>query len=366
MKEIILEVSKHFNIPGELVDIKRIVEGHINSAFYAEFENNGETTKYLVQNVNIHVFKDQDALMGNIISVTDHLKKKIAENDGDVSRETLHFLKADNGTYVYREGENCWRVYIYVDDVRTYNLIDNPKTFEKAARGFGRFQMLLNDYDGSTLKETIPNFHNTPKRIEALEKSVLIDINDRVGEVQDEIQFVLDRKEEAGRAVAMLEKGEIPLRVTHNDTKINNLLFDKATNEPICVIDLDTIMPGLSLYDFGDAIRTGAATAAEDDADTTKAGINLELFEAYVRGYLSTCKSVLTDAEIDNLAYGAKLMTFECGVRFLTDYLDGDMYFRIDYPTHNLVRARNQFAMVKEIEKHFDEMNEIVRKVVNE
>lgn len=365
MKEKILNVCNQFNIDGELVDIKRIVEGHINSAFYTEFDNNGEISKYLVQNVNIHVFKDQDALMGNIISVTDHLKKKIVEAGGDPIRETLHFIKAKDGSYVYREGENCWRIYVYVDDVRTYNKIDNPETFEKAAKGFGNFQMLLDDFDGSQLKETIPNFHNTPKRIRALEKSADIDINGRVKEVTEEIKFVLDRKEEAGRALKLLDEGKIPLRVTHNDTKINNILFDKATDEALCVIDLDTIMPGLSLYDFGDAIRTGAATAAEDEPDYSLCGINLELFESYVKGYLSTCGHVLTDDEINNLAYGAKLMTFECGVRFLTDYLDGDVYFRIGYKKHNLVRARNQFAMVEEIEKHFDEMNQIVHSLAN-
>lgn len=364
--ETIIKVCRAFGIKGRLTGTKVLTDGHINTTVCAVFENGGEEKKYLVQKINTHVFKDPDALMQNIVNVTHFLRKKIRASGGDPERETLHFLKTADGELYFEDETGCWRIYRFIDDSYTYNMIDSVEVFRNAGESFGRFQKLLNDYPSETLKETIPDFHNTPKRIENLEKSAEADVCARIAGVQNEIDFAVSRKDRAGLALKLCENGEIPLRVTHNDTKLNNILFDAKSHRGICVIDLDTIMPGLSLYDFGDAIRFGAKTADEDEPDLSKVSVSLELYEAYTRGYLSSCAAALTRAEVDSLAYSAFLMTYECGVRFLTDYLDGDVYFKIAYPEHNLVRARNQFKMVEEIEKKLDEMNRITRKIYSE
>lgn len=364
--ENILNVCLNFSIDGELKETKTLTDGHINTTVLAVFQNGEEQKKYLIQRINTHVFKDQDALMQNIVNVTHFLRKKIRASGGDPERETLHFLKTTDGGLYYKDETGCWRIYRYIDDSYTYNMIDSTEVFFNAGESFGKFQKLLNDYPSETLLETIPDFHNTPKRIENLEKSAEADVCSRAAGVKKEIEFALNRKSKAGIALTLCEMGEIPLRVTHNDTKLNNILFDAKTHKGICVIDLDTIMPGLSLYDFGDAIRFGAKTAEEDEADLSKVSISLPLYEAYTRGYLSSCAAALTRAEVDSLAFSAFLMTYECGVRFLTDYLDGDVYFRTAYPEHNLVRARNQFKMVEEIEKRLDEMNNITKRIYDE
>lgn len=365
--EEILSVCRDFKIDGKLSDIKLFTDGHINSTYLVAFDNEqGETKKYLVQKINTHVFKNQEILMDNIIGVTKHIRKKIREVGGDPNRETLHFLKANNGKYYIMEDDSCWRIYHFIDNSYTYNLIDNKNIFEEAGRSFGRFQGLLSDYPSESLKETIPDFHNTPKRVLNLENAVKEDVANRAGEVQREIEQALSKKDKAGLALKLLEEGKIPLRVTHNDTKINNILFDTETQKGLCVIDLDTIMPGLSLYDFGDAIRSGASTALEDEKDLSKVGVSLELYESYVKGYLSSCADALTTAEVEHLAYGAWLLTYECGIRFLTDYLQNDVYFRTDYEGHNLVRARNQLKMAQDIEDKLPQMNEITMRIYKE
>lgn len=364
--ETVFRVCRSFGINGELIETKTLTDGHINTTVLAVFENGGQKEKFLVQKINTNVFKNQNALMQNIVNVTHFLRKKIRAAGGDPERETLHFLKTPDGGLYFNDESGCWRIYRYIDNSYTYNMIDSTEVFCNAGESFGKFQKLLNDYPSETLLETIPDFHNTPKRVENLEKSVDADVRSRAAGVRKEIKFALSRKEKAGIALSLCEAGEIPLRVTHNDTKLNNILFDAETHKGLCVIDLDTIMPGLSLYDFGDAIRFGAKTADEDEPDLSKVSISLPLYEAYTRGYLSSCAAALTRAEVDSLAFSAFLMTYECGVRFLTDYLDGDVYFRIAYPEHNLVRARNQFKMVEEIEKNLDEMNKITKRIYNE
>lgn len=366
MNEKLLEIGRAFGIEGELTSTSQFTSGHINSTYLAEFKSGEKSEKYLIQKINVHVFKDPDILMDNITGVTNFLRKKIAEKGGDPDRETLTFLSAKNGKYYYNDGKEFWRIYHFVDNTFTYDFIENAEAFEDSGRSFGRFQNLLKDYPSESLKETIPDFHNTPKRIENLENAVKEDVANRVKEVQEEISFALSRKERAGEAMKMLKNGELPLRVTHNDTKINNILFDNKTKKGICVIDLDTIMPGLSLYDFGDAIRSGAATAPEDGEDLSKVGISLERYESYIRGYLSSCADSLTQKEVDKLPYSAWLMTFECGVRFLTDYIQNDIYFKIGYPNHNLVRARNQFQMVRKIEENEAALCDITKRVYNE
>ena len=364
-KELLLSVCRKFNIGGQLRETKVFSDGHINSTYLAVFESERGIRKYLVQKINTHVFKDQEVLMNNIAGVTHHLRKKLRLTGGDPERETLRFLQTEDGKYYINIDGSCWRIYNFIDKSYTTNLIKNRTLFEEAGKSFGRFQGLLSDYPSESLKETIPDFHNTPKRIENLEKAIEEDIVKRVKEVKEEIDFCLSKKQEAKIALDLLAEGRIPLRVTHNDTKINNILFDEATGKGLCVIDLDTIMPGLSLYDFGDAIRSGAALALEDEKDLSKVGVSLELYESYVKGYLSSCAEALTIDEVKHLAYGAWLLTFECGVRFLTDYLQNDVYFRTHYEGHNLVRAKNQLKMAQDIEEKLPVMNEITMKIYN-
>lgn len=348
-----------FQRGGEIVSVNQITAGLINATYLVETD---KKEKYILQKINTFVFKSPEKLMENIVGVTKHLSEKIKGAGGDRYRETLNFLPAGD-KYFYRDAEGgAWRMYIYVDNALTYNKPKNSDTFKSAGSSFGKFMKLLADYPAETLNETIVNFHYTPARYENFLKAAEADVKGRRAEVQKEIDFVTDRKADTHKLTDLIEKGALPLRVTHNDTKLNNVLFDMDSDKSICVIDLDTIMPGLSLYDFGDSIRSGANTGAEDEADLSKVGIDLSLFEAYVDGYLSETADSLTDAELQNLAFGAKLMTFECGMRFLTDYLDGDVYFRTAYEGHNLVRARNQFALVADMEKHMDEMNAIVMK----
>lgn len=366
VKNEIMHVAGKFGISGELIDFSVYTDGHINSTYRATFEKDGEYSKFVVQGINTNVFKNPDFLMENIVNVTRYLKDKLDESGKDSSRECLSFLQASDGKYYYYHEGKCWRIYNFIDRSYTINYIKNRSFFENAGKAFGRFQRNLSGYPMETLHETIKDFHNTPKRVEALEKSVSADVKGRAENVRKEIEFALERKKDAKLLLDLYKEGLIPLRVTHNDTKLNNVLFDEDTNKAICVIDLDTIMPGFSLYDFGDAIRFGGNTTKEDDSDLNNVNISIELFRSYTKGFLSTCAKALTKAEVEHLAFSAKLMTYECGVRFLTDYLDGDVYFRTEYPEHNLVRARNQFKLVSEIEKNLDRMNRIVDEIYQE
>ena len=349
-----------FEKGGNIVSVNQITAGLINATYLVETD---KKEKYILQKINTFVFKNPDELMENIVGVTKYLTEKIIEAGGDYKRENLNFLPSRDGKYYYRDENNgAWRMYIYVDDALTYNKPKNEDTFRNAGRSFGRFMKLLAGYPAATLNETIKNFHYTPARYENFLKAVDADVKGRKAVCEDVIKFVNDRKADTHKLTDLVAEGVLPLRVTHNDTKLNNVLFDINTDKSICVIDLDTIMPGLSLYDFGDSIRSGANKAAEDEADLSKVGIDLELFEVYVDGFLSETADSLCEAELENLAFGAKLMTFECGMRFLTDYLEGDVYFRTTYDEHNIVRARNQFRLVADMEEHMDEMNAIVAK----
>ena len=349
-----------FERGGNIISVNQITAGLINATYLVETDKN---EKYILQKINTFVFKNPDELMENIVGVTKHITKRIKEAGGDYKRENLNFLPCNSGEYYFRdENDGAWRLYIYVDDAQTYNKPKDFNAFRDAGRAFGRFMKLLDGYPAETLHETIKNFHYTPARYENFLKAVNADIKGRKALCEDEIQFVIDREADTHKLTDLIKEGVLPLRVTHNDTKLNNVLFDMKTDKGICVIDLDTIMPGLSLYDFGDSIRSGANKGAEDESDLSKVGIDISLFEVYVDGFLSETAESLNDAEIDNLAYGAKIMTFECGIRFLTDYLEGDVYFRTTHAEHNIVRARNQFKLVADMETHMDEMNAIVEK----
>lgn len=358
------EIIEAFALTGDFVKYKQNSNGHVNNTYLLEFNENGATKKYTLQMINTFAFKKPDQLMSNIIGITNHIRRKNEENGvAWADRGTLNFIPCTDGKYYYYDAKGrCWRVYHFIDEVYTCNAIESADIFFNAGKAFGDFQNLLADYDIDSLFETIENFHNTVSRFADFQKAVEDNLSGRLENVKDEIEFALAREKDTHVLVDLIDEGKLPLRVTHNDTKLNNILFDNATNNGICIIDLDTVMPGLSLYDFGDSIRFGANTATEDEKDISKVSLDLNLYEAYVKGYLSSAKDALTDLEKELLPFGAKLMTYECGIRFLMDYLNGDKYFHIDYDDHNLVRCRTQFALVVDMEKKMDEMLEITKK----
>ncbi|MBQ8909658.1 MAG: aminoglycoside phosphotransferase family protein [Oscillospiraceae bacterium] len=347
-----------FQTDGAPVDCKAFGHGHINNTFCVTTDSGA---KYVLQRINKYVFKNPIRVMANTSSVTNYLRQRVED-----PRMTLHFLPTKDGRYYYKscDGE-FWRMYDFVGGF-TLDMPESDEDFYQSALAFGRFQELLSDYPADTLYEIIPNFHNTVDRYVQFKESVDMDIVCRADEVREDIQFLLEREEKGGTLQKMLTAGLLPLRVTHNDTKLNNVLLDTATRKSLCVLDLDTVMPGSSLYDFGDSIRFGAATAAEDEPDTSKMSLDLHLFEVYTKGFLEAAPS-LTDMEVTMLPLGAYIMTLELAVRFLKDYLDGDLYFsKIAYPEHNLVRARSQIALVKDMEKKWTQMNLIVAKVADQ
>ncbi len=358
----LIEIIKAFPEYGKYKGYKPVTDGHINDTYIVEYETENDIiVRYLIQRINVNVFKMPVELMENVCGVTSFLREKIEKEGGDPTRETLTVYPAKDGkNYYMAEDGGCWRMYNYVEDTYSINELTNPDDFKSAALSFGNFQNQLADYPIESLHETIPNFHNTPSRfkdfLEALDKNA----SGRKDMAKKEIDFVLEREKDCSVITDLLNCGDLPVRVTHNDTKLNNVLFDKKTNKGICVVDLDTVMPGSSLYDFGDSIRFGANTAAEDETDLSKVSLSLEYFKAYVEGYLETAGPSLTENEIKYLPFAAKLLTFECGIRFLGDFINGDVYFKIDYPEHNLVRARTQFKLVEDIEAKYNEMVDIV------
>ena len=354
--EEIRAIAAQFELAGEIVSFLPVEEGNINGTYKIAA---ADGTEYLLQNINTAVFRNTEILMHNVESVCAFLAKKLeADPSGMVS---LFCYPCKNSKKYYVDAENrVWRVYNYVGGSVCYSILTSPELFYKTGRAFGTFQNLLADFPIEELGDTIPDFHNTAKRYETFLKSAEADVKGRLASCLPEVEFVKARAADTHVLTDLLAAGKLPLRVTHNDTKINNILFDAETLEPKCVVDLDTVMPGLSLYDFGDAIRSGAATAAEDETDLSKMSMSLELYEAYTRGYLSTAGESLTLLEIEYLPFSAKLLSLECGMRFLTDYLDGDVYFKTKYPEHNLIRCRTQFKLVEDIEGKLDFMKEIM------
>ena len=363
MAEIKKEVIENFQFEGEYTEGIPYGSGHINDTFRVTFQHKGETKRYILQRMNNQIFLNPEELMENVVGVTSWLRKKIVENGGEPERETLNLVPAKDGKAFYKDSEGeYWRVYIFIEGAKTYDLVENQEDFYQSAVAFGRFQGLLADYPAETLHETIQDFHNTVKRLDTFKKAVEADGCGRAAQVQEEIQFVLDREALAHKLCDMQAEGKLPLRVTHNDTKLNNIMIDDETRKAICVIDLDTVMPGLSVNDFGDSIRFGASTGAEDEPDLSKVSCSMELFELYTKGFVEGCKGSLTEEELDMLPVGAMTMTYECGMRFLTDYLEGDHYFKIHREGHNLDRCRTQFKLVKDMEEKWNQMNEIVNK----
>ena len=344
--------------------VKPFGAGHINETYAVYMPGQeGDELSYVLQRVNSNVFKDPAGVMDNIFGVTEYLRNVIRREGGDPDRETLSYIKTKSGCNYFEDSEGePWRCYNFIPDSVCYQLVEEPEQFYQSGSSFGHFLKQLCDYPASRLNETIPDFHNTVKRFDAFQVALKRDLKNRAASCQPEIDFALDREKDCGVLVEQQNAGILPLRVTHNDTKLNNILFDEKTGKGLCIIDLDTIMPGLAANDFGDSIRFGAATAEEDEPNLDLMHFDISLYELYVKGYLEETKDVLTEAEIKSLPWGARLMTLECGIRFLTDYLQGDTYFKTDYPEHNLVRARTQFRLVDEMEQQFDRMQELVEK----
>lgn len=350
-----MKIGQYFAIEGQEVSCERYGSGHINETYLLR---TNAPHDYILQKINHHIFQDVPQLMGNIASVT----RWLAKEDKD-PRHVLTIVKTLDGKDFYKsDAGEYWRVYEFVTGSLCLDRAQTREDFYQSAVAFGQFQRQLSTFPADTLAETIPHFHDTPSRYAALHEAVKKDALGRAASVQKEIEFCMAREEEAGTMMRLMQNGELPLRVTHNDTKLNNVLLDEKTRTPLCVIDLDTVMPGLAANDFGDSIRFGASTAAEDEKDLTKVEMSLDLFEAYCEGFLGACGKSLTKKEIETLPMGAKLMTLECGVRFLTDYLSGDTYFRIHYPEHNLDRCRTQFKLVWDMEKKWAQMNAITAK----
>lgn len=355
-------ILNKFKIDGTLVSVEPYGFGHINRTYLAVYDVNGKTKRYIVQQINSKLFDPVENLMSNIELVTEFNRAKIIKNGGDPDRESLTIIKTiDDKTFYKRDEDSYFRVYIFIENTVAYQTVSNDKDFYYSAIAFGNFAKLLAEFDASKLYEIIPNFHNTKKRFNDFKKAVSEDILDRVKECKEEIKFVMEREHYYSQIVDKLESGEIPLKVTHNDTKLNNVLLDDKTGEPVAVIDLDTIMPGTLCYDFGDSIRFGCNPCAEDEKDLSKVNFRFDLYKVYLDGYLTALGDDITQSEKDNLALGSIMMTIECGMRFLADYLSGDTYFKTSRPKQNLDRARTQFKLVSDMEKIFDKMNALVK-----
>lgn len=358
----LLEIVDKFQLTGDVVSVEPYGSGHINDTFRLIMNTNGEEKSYILQRMNGDIFKNSDELMENVVKVTTFLKEKITARGGDPERETLQIIPTKAGENYHKEenGEG-WRVTPFIKDTVSYDA-GGREELNKSGIAFGNFQYLLSDFPAKELHETIPNFHNTTNRLENFKKAVKADVAGRVKEVEEEIRFILEREEDCHFFGNLLANGEVPLRVTHNDTKLNNVLFDKDTGKAICVIDLDTVMPGFAAHDFGDTIRFGASTAAEDEKDLDKVSCDMELFEAYFDGFMEGCRGSLTKREVETLPMGAKVITLEQGIRFLTDYLEGDTYYKTHYEGQNLDRTRTQLKLVKDMEEKWEIMQNIVNK----
>lgn len=356
------EIVKSFRYNGTFIKAEPYGFGHINNTYVVYVKkNNGALVRYILQRINTGIFKTPEKLMENIENVTGHIRKKVIGDGGDPDRESLNLVRTtEDKSYYKSETGDYFRSYLFIEGAQTFQLVENPEHFYHAGRAFGKFQQYLTDFPVASLHETIPNFHNTQKRYEDFLEAVRNDIIGRAEEVKAEIAFIMDRAADTRILLSLQQEGVLPLSVTHNDTKLNNVMIDDVTGEGVCVIDLDTVMPGLVLYDFGDAIRSGATTAVEDEADLSKVWLDTALFERFTSGFLSTAGGSITEAELEYLPFSAKLMTLECGMRFLGDYLNGDGYFRINRERHNLDRARNQLKLTADMEKNLEAMKQIV------
>ena len=348
-----IERLAKFQLDGKTILCKPFGCGNINNTYLVLDET---ARAYILQKINKNVFRNPLGVMRNIVAITDYLSQSAKSH-----RSVLELIPTVNGDmWLVDDEDDYWRVYSFITDSVCFQRAENEEIFKESARAFGAFQRSLSDFPAEELHETIPWFHNTPKRYEALHAAVKADSAGRAGEVGREIEFLLEREGYAGTLMKRNAEGSLPLRVTHNDTKLNNVLFDRRTRKFLCVVDLDTVMPGFSVTDFGDSIRYGASTAAEDEKDLSKVHFSLQLFKAYAEGFLGECGESLTDGEAASLSDASRIITLENGVRFLTDYLSGDVYFRTLYETHNIDRCRTQLKLVEDMEKSFGQMQSVV------
>ena len=357
-------IIDRFEFEGALTECEEIVVGHVNRTYRLRFTQSGAARDYVLQRINTFAFRKPAEVMENVALVTDHLRRAMRRQGRNPDNRVLRLVPVRGGGFMVLEGEECWRAYDFITHARTVNRVDSPAQFSQIGKAFGEFQNMLSDFPIEKLHDTIPFFHDTRKRFADFERSVAADVAGRAANAPEEIAFVRARGEAMGRIVDMLKSGELPLRVTHNDTKINNVMLDVDTGEALCVIDLDTVMAGSSLYDFGDAIRFGASTAAEDEADLSRVALDIDLFRGFSEGFIAQTVDSLWPAELNSLPLGALVMTYEVGMRFLADYLDGDQYFRVEYPEHNLVRARCQFRLLADMEAKRGQMDAIVRELI--
>ena len=353
------KIARAFHFPSAALSIRECKAGHINSTFFVECEGG----RYVVQRINKRIFNKPHEMMQNVILITNHIRSRVLAAGKDATDCTLEFVRCNDG-YVYTDdcGE-CWRAYRFVNGI-SYSTCTSPALFEQAGIAFGEFQNLLADCDASALCEVIPDFHNTVSRYRSLEDAFTADVAGRAAGCMAEMQFIRARKSTLGLITEGLANGSLPLRITHNDTKLNNVIFDAESGKPLCVIDLDTVMPGSLLYDFGDAIRFGASTAAEDESDLSLVSLNLEMVEAFTGGFVGSLRESITDGELKALPEAARIMTLEQAIRFLTDYLQGDIYFRTAYDTHNLTRARNQLRLAAAFEGARPQLDAIISRLL--
>ena len=357
-QELLRQAAAAFAFDRPVGEAERFGAGHINDTFAVWAADRSK--RWILQRINTDTFTDPAGLMENVTGVTAYLRRQIIERGGDPDRETLNVIPTLDGKPYYTDTEGgAWRAYIFVEGTVCLQKVENERDFYTAAETFGNFQNQLAGYPAATLHETIARFHDTPNRYANFEKALAADVMRRAKDVGPEIAFIRAREADCRVLVDQLAAGVLPLRVTHNDTKLNNVLIDQETGKGICVIDLDTVMPGLSAYDFGDSIRFGANNCAEDEPDQSKVHFSLHLYKVFAEGYLAAAGSAMTEAERRSLPWGAKLMTLECGIRFLTDYLEGDHYFKISRPDQNLDRARTQFTLVQGMEREFDAMTQL-------
>ncbi len=363
--QLIESIGNRFAVRGQLAGGHEIDSGHINSTYCGTFQQaDGSVQRYIFQSINRNVFKDPYGVMANVERVTRHINSKVLRRKTDLGGQTLNLFPARaGGTWVEDADGGVWRCYNFIEGCVTYDVVENTRQAYQAARAFGSFQDLVSDLDPKSIKETIPDFHHTRKRFQRLQEAAAANPVGRLESVRAEYDFVCAREALTGVLLDEVAAGRIPLRVTHNDTKINNVMIDSETDEAVCVIDLDTVMPGLALYDFGDLVRSATSPAAEDETDLTKVKMQMPLFEALVEGYLDSASEFINDVEIRYLPLAGKLMTLEVGIRFLTDHLEGDVYFKTHRPDHNLDRCRTQLKLVECIEAQEAAMNAFVRKV---
>ncbi len=359
---VVRDVIPHFCFEGRYQTVCEMTSGNVNRTYLLEYRDGPARLLYTLQHINTYVFKNPCDVMSNIALVTEHLRRSLLRNGEDPKRRVLELIPTRDGRFMHEdEHGRVWRAYSYISEAAALDVVGSLAEMEEVGRGFGSFQRLLSDFSAESLRASIPDFHNTVKRFDAFVRAVGEDRAGRAGSASREIEFLLERRGMMGEIVELMDNGTLPLRVTHNDTKANNVLLDRNTGKAICVIDLDTVMPGSSLYDYGDAIRFGASTAAEDERDTSLVALDMDKTRAFTRGFIGEADGFLTREELTRLPLGVKVITCELSMRFLTDYLDGDLYFKVNSPEHNLIRARAQMKLLADVEKREQELDDMVQ-----